>query len=98
MKRFIVLLFVLALIVAPFTMSAQTGGDLFKAKCAACHGPNGEGKAAMKTPDLKTDAVQKKSDAELKTFISTGAKHDFTKKGLTDEQIDSLVKFIRSLK
>ena len=98
MKRFIVLLFVLALIVAPLTMSAQTGGDLFKAKCAACHGPNGEGKAAMKTPDLKTDAVQKKSDAELKTFISTGAKHDFTKKGLTDEQIDSLVKFIRGLK
>ncbi len=98
MKRFIVLLFVLALIVVPLTMSAQTGGDLFKAKCAACHGPNGEGKAAMKTPDLKTDAVQKKSDAELKTFISTGAKHDFTKKGLTDEQIDSLVKFIRSLK
>ncbi len=98
MKRFIVLLFVLALIVVPLTMSAQTGGDLFKAKCAACHGPNGEGKAALKTPDLKTDAVQKKSDAELKTFISTGAKHDFTKKGLTDEQIDSLVKFIRSLK
>lgn len=98
MKRFIVLLFVLALIVAPITMSAQTGGDLFKAKCAACHGPNGEGKAAMKTPDLKTDAVQKKSDADLKTFISTGAKHDFSKKGLTDEQIDSLVKFIRGLK
>jgi mono/diheme cytochrome c family protein len=98
MKRFIVLLFVLALIVAPITMSAQTGGDLFKAKCAACHGPNGEGKAALKTPDLKTDAVQKKTDAELKTFIATGAKHDFTKKGLTDEQIDSLVKFIRGLK
>ncbi len=98
MRNFVILTFVLALIVAPMKMTAQAGGDLFKAKCAACHGPNGEGKAALKTPAFKSDAVQKKTDAELKTFIATGAKHDFTKKGLTDEQIDSLVKFIRSLK
>lgn len=101
MKKVVILSFVFALLLAPlatFAADGPMGGDLFKAKCAACHGPNGEGKAAMKTPDLKSDAVQKKTDTELHDFIATGAKHDFSKKGLSDEQIKSLVTFIRGLK
>jgi cytochrome c553 len=35
---------------------AASGADLYKTKCAACHGASGEGKASMKTPDMSQPA------------------------------------------
>jgi mono/diheme cytochrome c family protein len=40
---------------------ADDGAALYKSRCSACHGVNGEGKASMKAPALREtslDAVQ----------------------------------------
>ena len=89
--------FVLALVCAPFTF-ADAGAD-FKAKCAICHGANGEGKAAMKTRDFASADVQKQSDAELTDIITKGKEKMPSYDGkLSKDQIGDLVKWIRTLK
>ena len=89
----------LALIFSTYTF-ADAGAD-YKAKCAMCHGANGEGKAALKTADFASADVQKKSDAELTEAIEKG-KAGTTMKGYADklskDQIGDLVKWIRTLK
>ena len=86
---------------ASTAFAADTSADVFKQKCAMCHGENGAGKG--KVPALSSAEAQQKSDADLKTVIEKGVKTD---KGmmpgsggkLTPEQIDGLVKYMRSLK
>ena len=102
MKKSIALMSLMMFVSLLFAPALLADAALFKAKCAACHGANGEGKAAMKTTDLGGADVQKKTDAELTTVISDGgakgASHAYKSKGLTDDQIKSLVSFIRTLK
>ena len=103
MKKVLVVLFavaVLLMIAAPGVV-ADDGAKVFAAKCAMCHGPDGAGK--MKgTPDFRTAEFQKKTDAELTSAIANGPggkeSHAFSKKGLDDATIKSLVAFIRTLK
>jgi len=82
-------------------MSAQSGADLFKAKCAMCHGPDGKGQTAMgknlKLSDLASADVQKQSDAQLKDVILKG-KGKMPAQKVTDAQAGDLIKFVRSLK
>lgn len=96
-------LLVLALAAPTLTYAADTGPDLYKSKCAMCHGPDGAGQTAMgktlKLRDLGSADVQKQSDAELKTIIDKGkAKMPAFGGKLSSAQIDDLVKYIRSLK
>jgi mono/diheme cytochrome c family protein len=82
--------------------AAEDGAALFKAKCAMCHGPNGEGKPALKAPSLTSDEAKKKSDADLTDMIANGGKekkptHAFSKKGVSDDQVKALVAYIREL-
>jgi cytochrome c6 len=91
-----------ALVIAALTCStysyADTGAD-FKAKCAMCHGANGEGKATMKTPDFSSADVQNQSDAELTDIIIKGKGNMPSYDGkLSKDQISDLVKWIRTLK
>src|SRR6516164_10547612 len=48
----------------------------YKAKCAMCHGPDGKGDTAtgkmMKVKDFSSEEVQKMSDADLATAITSG--------------------------
>ena len=75
------------------------GETLFKAKCAACHGADGKGKAAMKTPDWSSAEVQKMSNAELAAVITDGKPPTMPPfKSLTADQVKDLVSYIRSLK
>ena len=82
---------------------ADDGADIFKAKCAMCHGADGKGATAMgkslKLRDLSSDDVQKQSDTDLTSIITNGKnkmpKYDGK---LTKDQINSVVKFIRTLK
>ena len=64
----------LALPVASF--AADEGADLFKSKCAMCHGLDGAGKTLigekLKIPDLHSADVQKKSDTDLQTILAKG--------------------------
>jgi mono/diheme cytochrome c family protein len=82
-------------------MSAQSGADLFKQKCAMCHGPDGKGETPMgknmKLRSLASADVQKQSDAELQGIILKG-KGKMPPQKVTDAQAADLVKFIRSLK
>jgi cytochrome c6 len=85
---------------ASFAASADAGKTLFSSKCAVCHGADGAGKVKG-TPDLGSADVQKKTDAQLASFIADGGgkpAHAFSKKGLTDDQIKDTVAFIRTLK
>lgn len=82
---------------------ADNGADLFKAKCAMCHGPDGKGQTTMgknlNLKDLGSAEVQSQSDADLTNIITNGKgkmpKYDGK---LTKEQIGDLVKYLRTLK
>ena len=84
---------------------AQQGAaanDLFKAKCAVCHGPDGSGSTAvgksLKLRDLRSDEVQKQSDAKLAEITNCGeGKMPAYQGRLSDEQIQSLVIRMREL-
>jgi mono/diheme cytochrome c family protein len=82
---------------------ADSGADLYKSKCAMCHGATGAGDTAMgknlKLADLGSADVQKMSDADLAGIISNGkGKMPAYKGKLTDEQVNDVVKYIRTLK
>ena len=73
----------------------------FRTKCAMCHGQDGTGSEvgkSMNVPDLRSQAVQKLSDAELAQIISNGkGGMPSFKSSLSEDQIHSLVAYIRSL-
>ncbi len=76
--------------------------SLFKAKCAACHGPDGGGKTLMgeklKARDLRLPDIQKQSDVELTQIITKGKEKMPAYDGkLTKEPISQVVGFIREL-
>jgi mono/diheme cytochrome c family protein len=74
------------------------GEATYKAKCVGCHGADGKGKPAMKTGDLASADVQKKSDADLSGIITNGKPPMPAYKTLTADQVKDLVSYIRSLK
>jgi mono/diheme cytochrome c family protein len=52
----------------------------------------------MNVPDLRSEAVQKRSDADLAQVISDGkGGMPSFKKSLTEDQIHGLVAYVRSL-
>ena len=82
---------------------ADSGADVYKAKCAMCHGADGTPPAAMAKSmgikDMKSPDVQKESDADLKTAIEKGkGKMTGFAGKLTPAQIDDVVKYIRTMK
>jgi cytochrome c6 len=98
----ILVVFTFTLVFSTWSL-ADGGADLFKAKCAMCHGPDGKGETAMgktlKLHDLGSAEVQSQSDADLTNTITNGKgkmpKYDGK---LTKDQISDLVKYIRTLK
>jgi cbb3-type cytochrome c oxidase subunit III len=92
------LIFGLALQAGP---KPDDGGDLFKHKCAMCHGADGKGYSAMHTPDFTDPKVQASlTDEEIAQVIKNGKKDTAMPpfgSSLDDTQIHSLVTYIRSL-
>jgi cytochrome c6 len=81
----------------------DAGAQLYKAKCAACHGADGKGETAVgkadKIRDLGSAEVQAQGDADLTTIISTGkGKMPAYGKSLKPDQMKDLVAYIRTLK
>ena len=79
----------------------ESGGDLFKQKCSMCHGVDGKGYSALKTPDFTDPKVQASlTDKEIVETIKNGKKGTpmppFGDK-LTEDQIQLLLKYLRSL-
>ena len=76
--------------------------DLFNAKCAACHAPDGSGSTTMgkvlKIRDLASADVQKQSDEELIRIMVKGkGKMPGFEGKLKTEQIGELTGYIRAL-
>ena len=97
----VVLAIALAMSVSAF--AADATADVFKSKCASCHGADGKGDTPagkkMNVKDLASDDVQKQSDADLAAVIEKGKKPMPGYEGkVTKDQIDGLVKWIRTLK
>jgi cytochrome c6 len=97
----VVLAITIAMSITAF--AADATADIYKAKCASCHGADGKGDTpagkGMKIKDLASEDVQKMSDADLAGIIEKGKKPMPGYEGkLTKEQIDSLVKWMRALK
>ncbi|MBA3913549.1 MAG: cytochrome c [Acidobacteriales bacterium] len=99
----------LAIITAAFAVLlcssafGQSTEDLYKAKCASCHGADGKGETTMGKKmglkDMGSADVQAMSDADLAAVITNGKDKMPSYKGkLTDAQISDMVKYIRSLK
>lgn len=90
-----------ALALRPGADEKPDGAALFRSKCSMCHGLDGKGFAAIKTPDFTDPKVQAAiTDKEMVTIIKEGKKGTamapFADK-LKEDEIQALVKFIRSL-
>ena len=85
---------------------AQDSEALFNQKCANCHAKDGSGHTTASTkmtvPDLRSKSIREMTDAALTDSIANGTKHyayphAFLHTGMTSDQIDGLVKYIRAL-
>jgi len=94
-------LLVVSLLTSLTCFAADDSAALFKSKCAMCHGPDGTANTTMAKnmgiKSYKDPEVQKMSDADLKAIITNGKGKMPSYKTLTPEQIDGLVKYIRTL-
>lgn len=87
----------------PCLVRAQSEAEkLYQSHCALCHAADGSGSSpsgkALKAEDLRSDVVQKKSDAELTAAITLGkGKMPAFSKKLKPDQITQLVAYIRAL-
>jgi cytochrome c oxidase cbb3-type subunit 3 len=81
---------------------APDGAAIFKKNCVMCHGADGKGFSALKTPNF-TDPKWQSSikDREMREVIKNGKKGTaMTAFGgqLKDEEISAVIAYIRSLK
>ncbi len=84
-------------LLASLSWAQDEGAQVFKSKCAVCHGPNGEGKIG---PNLTTT---KASEDDIVLMLSKGvdskkAPHKKPISGLTDDQIKAVAHYVKSLK
>ena len=93
----------LVAITSPGLMRPQNDAEkTYKTNCVLCHAPDGSGSSAsgkaLKAQDLRSEAVQKKSDAELTASITNGkGKMPAFAKKLKADDITQLVAYIRTL-
>jgi mono/diheme cytochrome c family protein len=89
-----------------FASAAQAENDpakFFKANCAMCHSADGSGSGptgkALKAKDLRSDEVQKQSDAALNEIITKGkGKMPAFGAKLSAEDVTKMVAYLRTLK
>ena len=92
MKRFVIALFVVGLM-SGMALAAEDGAAIYKAKCAMCHGPNGEGKSGP--------ALKGVSAATVNDVLTKGGKKAPHTKGmaaLTPDQVKAVTDYVGTLK
>jgi mono/diheme cytochrome c family protein len=80
--------------------------DVYKAKCANCHGADGKGTPGgqkLGAPAFSSPTVQKASQAELVDYIENGgpqkkAMHAFANRGVTADEAAKLATYVKTLK
>jgi cytochrome c6 len=102
--KFVIRILAVAIAVAGMTapVLADDAAALYKSKCQACHGADGKPSAAgekLGAKDFHAPDVAKMSDADLVKITKEGkGKMPAYASKLTDDQINDLVKFVRTLK
>ncbi|MGA8528878.1 MAG: cytochrome c [Acidobacteriaceae bacterium] len=81
---------------------AQSGESTFKAKCAMCHGADGQASSpmakSMKIPSVKSPDFMKLTESEMVADTTNGKNKMPAYKGkLTDAQIKEVVAYMRTL-
>ena len=100
MKLMKLTILVLAIAVALMVMvpslswAAEDGAAVYKAKCAACHGPDGAGKIGPAVKGTKVDVA---------AFVQNGeagkkAPHSKGVSGVTADQAKAVAEYVKSLK
>ena len=81
-------------------LAADEGASLYKSKCGGCHGPNGEGKPAMKAPAVKGTSLTTDQLVEhiTKGEASSKAPHNKGMSSVTETQAKAIAEFVKSLK
>ncbi len=80
--------------------------DVYKAKCASCHGADGKGTPAgqkMGSPAFSSPTVQKASQADLVDYIENGGPqkkpmHAFANRGVSPDEAAKLATYVKTLK
>lgn len=90
----------LAVVIALSTgtmMAADDGAAIYKSKCAACHGANGEGKMG---PKLVGDSMSEDQIVDQLTKGMAGKKPPHAKPiaGLTADQAKAVATYVKGLK
>jgi mono/diheme cytochrome c family protein len=84
-----------------FAAKKVNGADIFREKCTMCHGIEGKGYAAIKTPDFTDPKWQAAHpDKELMNALENGVKGTAMvsfKDKLTQQEMTAVVRYIRSL-
>ena len=102
--RPLLIAFACAVLATPAPAADHPGAVVYRTKmCKACHGDDGSGNTpagkTVKAHDLRSEDVQKKSDAELMATVTNGKdKMPSFKSSLSAQQIKDVVGFIRTLK
>jgi cytochrome c6 len=92
----------LTLTLPRFVRAQNDAEKLYNIHCVLCHAPDGSGSSptgkALKAEDLRSELIQKKTDAQLAAAITNGkGKMPAFGKKLKPDQIAQLVAYIRAL-
>jgi mono/diheme cytochrome c family protein len=107
MKKTLVLFFALLATMAGIALAAdvKAGEDAFNKNCKTCHGDKGATPNAavskmfgVPIPVLGSKEIQAKSDADLKTVITTGKGKMPAAKNVTGSAVDDVIAYVRTLK
>ena len=89
---------------APLSAGDPEAGRLvYTKKCRTCHGKEGQGNPGMakvlkvEIKHLGSEAVQCKSDDEIKKTIAEGVGKMKPVKGLSPEDVDKILAFVRTI-
>lgn len=98
-SRTLLILFLMAFLAIGFTMPvfAQDGAATYKAKCAGCHGAEGQGKVG---PALKGTSLSAEQIADLLTKGNEAKKppHKKALSGLSADDAKAVAEFVKGMK
>jgi len=106
MLRMIVAFGFVVLILSGSRALAQDSEALYTQKCANCHAKDGSGHTSVTSrlavPDLRSKRIVDMSDTDIYNATAHGTQHKeyphaFLHIGMTEEQVQGLVKYIRVL-
>src|SRR3989338_9101706 len=93
MKNFTWIVIIMSGIFVTEAAIAADGTSLYNTKCAACHGPKGQGMKGM-APALKGNEFTTKGDVgDIKKYKDMAI--DMPKIPMSDADVDALVKFLQ---